>query len=87
MDRRIQRTIYGAKDWQPLEENPNRDITELLYQALTEDRPRRMIAVRERIRPEKDNRGKLLFNIPDYTYTAVLTSMEEPAPTVWRFYN
>jgi hypothetical protein len=85
MDRRIQRTIHAAKGWQPLEEDPNCDITELSYQSW--DRPRRIIVVGERIRPEKDNRGKLLFDIPDYTYTALLTSMQEPAEAVWRFYN
>ena len=33
------------------------------------------------------NRGKMLFDIPDYTYTAVITSMDDPAIEVWRFYN
>jgi len=85
MDRRIQRTISAAKGWQAIDEH--RQITELSYQALTWDRPRRMVVVRERVRPGKENRGKKLFDLPDYTYSAVFTTLDWPALEVWRFYN
>ena len=87
MDRRIQRAIATADGWEPIDGDQNREIVEIDYQALTWDRPRRLVAVREKVRPEKDNRGKMLFDMPNYTYTAVLTSMEAPAIDVWRFYN
>ena len=87
MDRRIQRAIAAAEDWRPLEDDPTREYTDLSYQSLSWDRPRRLVALRERIRPGKDNRGKMLFDIPDYTYTAIWTNMSLEAVEVWRFYN
>jgi len=85
MDKRIQRSIATAKNWQPIDEN--HDVTELSYQALNWDRPRRLIAVRERVRPQKDNRGKTLFDITDYTFSAVFSNTELEHVEVWRFYN
>jgi len=87
MDPRIQRAIAAIKEWRPLKNDPHREIAEFEYQALRWKKPRRMIVVRERVRPGKDNRGKMLFEIPDYTYSAVITSMDDPALEVWRFYN
>ncbi len=46
-----------------------------------------MVVVRELVRQGMDNRGKRLFDITDYTYSAVLTNMEDDAVEVWRFYN
>lgn len=46
-----------------------------------------MVVVRERVREGRDNRGKRLFDVPDYTYSAVLTNMDEDPLEVWRFYN
>jgi len=87
MDPRIQRSIAAIEQWRPIKDDPHREIAELEYQALSWKKPRRMIVVRERVRPGKDNRGKMLFDIIDYTYTAVITSMSDPAIEVWRFYN
>lgn len=87
MDRRIQRTIATTTNWQPLEDDPYRQYADLSYQARTWDRPRRLVALREQIREGKDNRGKTLFDMTDYTYTAILTNMHLPAVDVWRFYN
>jgi len=85
MDRRIQKKIAAAVGWVQIDEH--REITEINYQALNWDKPRRMVVVRELIRPGKDNRGKMLFYLPDYTFSAVLTNMEDEPVEVWRFYN
>jgi len=87
MDSRIQRTIAALEDWRPIKDDPHREIAELEYQSLNWKRPRRMVVVRERVRPGRDNRGKMLFDIIDYTYTAVITNMDDAAIEVWRFYN
>jgi len=87
MDPRIQRAITGAIDWEMVPEDANREVTQIRYQSLNWDRPRRLVVLREKIRPGKDNRGKTLFPITDYTYTAIFTNMDDPALAVWRFYN
>ena len=85
MDKRIQRTIATSRNWKPVDEY--HDVTDISYQALTWDQPRRLIAVRERVRPNKNNRGRMLFDIPDYTYNAVFTNTDLEPVEVWRFYN
>lgn len=87
MDRRIQHTIASIKEWSQVEGDPNREIAEMEYRALKWKKSRRMVVVRERVRGGRDNRGKKLFEVPDYTYTAVLTNMDDDAIEVWRFYN
>ena len=56
------------------------------YQALRWEKSRRMV-VRERMRQGRDNRGKKLFDLPDYAYSDVLTNMDDDAVEVWRFHN
>jgi hypothetical protein len=87
MDRRIQRTIASIERWSPVVDDPYRDVAEISYRALNWNRDRRMVVIRERVREGRDNRGKRLFDITDYTYSAVLTNMEDDALEVWRFYN
>lgn len=87
MDRRIQRTIASIGEWSVVEGDPHRETADISYQALRWDKPRRMVVVRERVREGRDNRGKKLFEVPDYTYSAVLTNMDDDAVEVWRFYN
>ncbi|MCP9443516.1 MAG: transposase, partial [Nitrospira sp.] len=50
-------------------------------------RPRRLILVREEMRRRPEARGRRLFDDPDYTYHAVITSLGGPPEEVWRFYN
>ena len=87
MDRRIQRTIALADGWLPLEDDPHRQYTDILYKAHAWDRHRRLVVIREQIRNGKTNRGKTLFDMTEYTYTAILTNMTLEAVEVWRFYN
>lgn len=87
MDPRIQRTIAACQNWITLPADNNREVAEFPYKALKWKKHRRMVVVREQVRPGKDNRGKMLFDIPDYTYSAVLTNLDDPALDVWRFYN
>jgi uncharacterized membrane protein len=85
MDKRIQRSIVTAQNWVAVDES--HDVTEISYQALSWDRPRRLIAIRERVRPQKNNRGRTLFDITDYTFNSIFTNTDLDPVEVWRFYN
>lgn len=87
MDRRIQREIASISEWAPVEDDPYREVADISYRALRWKKPRRMVVVRERIREGRDNRGKKLFEVPGYTYSAVFTNMDDGPVEVWRFYN
>lgn len=87
MDTRIQRTIASIGEWSFVEGDQYRETADISYQALRWEKPRRMVVVRERVRQGRDNWGKKLFEVPDYTYSAVLTNMDDDAVEVWRFYN
>ncbi|MBN1288347.1 MAG: IS1380 family transposase [Actinobacteria bacterium] len=87
MDPRIQRKIASVSDWLPVDGDPSREVADISYRALKWKKARRMVIIRERVQEGKDNRGKKLFEIPDYTYSAVFTNMTEDPVEVWRFYN
>lgn len=51
-------------------------------------KPRRFVAVRERIRDSKASVGRKLIDIPEYTFFRVLvTSLSDPGEEIWRDYN
>jgi hypothetical protein len=50
-------------------------------------RPRRFVAVRERIRNTKASVGKKLIDLPEYTFRVLVTSLSAPAEEIWRDYN
>lgn len=84
MHRPLQRFILGMKNWTSTGEGS--EIAEAMYHPPYWNAPRRLIVVRKKVtnrRPE----GKVLFEIPGYTFLAVVTNMTEPAEQVWKFYN
>jgi Transposase DDE domain group 1 len=84
MHRPLQRFIRGMQNWTSTGEGS--EIAEAEYHAPYWTRPRRLIVVRKKVtnrRPE----GKVLFEIPGYTFLAVVTNMTDPAEQVWKFYN
>jgi hypothetical protein len=50
-------------------------------------KPRRFVAVRERIRDSKASVGKKLIDIPEYTFRVLVTSLSDPGEEIWRDYN
>jgi hypothetical protein len=84
MHRPLQRFIRGLQNWTSTEEGS--EIVEAEYHPPHWKTPRRLIVVRKKVtnrRPE----GKVLFEIPGYTFLAVVTNMTDPAEQVWKFYN
>ncbi len=50
-------------------------------------KPRRFVAVRERIRDSRASVGKKLIDIPEYTFRVLVTSLSNPGEEIWRDYN
>ncbi len=50
-------------------------------------KPRRFVAVRERIRDSKASVGRKLIDIPEYTFRVLVTSLADPGEEIWRDYN
>jgi len=85
MNRLVQREIVGITQWRPF--GPGLEVASVPYQAYKWECPRRLVVVREEIRARPEARGRRLFDLPDYTVHAVVTSLSDPPEDVWRFYN
>jgi len=85
MNRLVHRQLVGLTAWRAF--GPGLEVAETQYQALRWPRPRRLVVVRERIAERPEARGRQLFEVPGYTFHAVVTSLALPPEAVWRFYN
>lgn len=85
MNRLVKRSVIRIPEWRSF--GPGLEVGEISYQAYAWSRPRRLVAVREEIRSRPEARGRRLFDFPDYTMHAVITSLTDPPEDVWRFYN
>ena len=85
MNRLVHRQIVGLTTWRPF--GPGLEVAETGYRALRWPQPRRLVVVRERIQERPEARGRMLFEVPGYTFHAVVTSLALAPEDVWRFYN
>lgn len=70
-----------AEQWQPLDEQ--QDIADVSYAGPGWLRPRRVLAIRKKIRSV----GAALFDVPAYEYTALVTSLDGTARECSDFYD
>ena len=85
MNRLVHRQIVGLVTWRPF--GPGLEVAETGYRALRWPAPRRLVVVRELIQERPEARGRRLFDVPGYTFHAVLTTLARPPEDIWRFYN
>lgn len=85
MNRLVHRQVVGLTTWRPF--GPGLEVAETRYQALRWPAARRLVVVRERIQERPEARGRRLFEVPGYTFHAVVTSLMLAPEDVWRFYN
>jgi len=76
---------HTVRDWRTF--GPGLEVGETTYQALEWKRPRRLVVVRELVVERPDARGRKLFDIPGYTFHAIVTTLDWKPEIVWRFYN
>ncbi len=89
--RSIQRRISEIPKWLTIDEGI--EISEFYYQGIEWDRPRRIIAVRQKIdlRPNATGKQLSLFTddefISQYRYSTYVTNMDLPATVIWGIYR
>lgn len=71
----IKREIAGLRDW--IELDRDTAVGEFMYQAQGWSKARRVVVVRHRIQ-ESDPKGRLLLEVPGYTYSAYTTNLTLP---------
>ncbi len=81
----VQRAIAGLQDWRPFGRGV--EVCELPWQPFRWTAPRRLVVVRELLKERPDAAGRRLFDLPGYTFHAVVTNLSLPPEQVWRFYN
>ena len=74
--------------WTPTE-LAGTEVSELEHRRLGWAQPRRLILIRHRLAERPEAVGKTLFDLPGYTFQALVTSLpaSESPLAVWRYYN
>jgi hypothetical protein len=81
----VQREVVGLRDGTAFA--PGLAVAEFPYQAPSWKAHRRVVGVREEIRERPAARGRRLFEVPGYTFHAIVTTLPHPPADVGRFYN
>ncbi len=81
----VKREVTRIEDWRALDEDYA--VGECQIKLMGWNKPRRFVAVRERIRDSKPPVGKKLIDLPEYTFRVLATSLTAPAEEIWRDYN
>jgi len=85
MTRPVRLALASIRTWTGF--GPGLDAAETSYQAQGWKRPRRIVVVRESVDKRPQARGRTLFEMPDWRFHAVVTTLPHPPADVWRFYN
>ena len=81
----LKRRCAGIKDWKVIDENYA--VGEFTAQLLGWSKARRFVVVRERVREDKDAVGRLLLDVPGYTFRVWVTNRPQETLELWRDYN
>ncbi len=81
----VQRSGAGLQTWIRLDENYA--VGELSLQLFGWSKPRRFVVVRERVREGKAAVGRMLLEVPGYTYRIFVTNRTEAPEVIWRDYS
>ena len=83
--RGVKREVQAINDWRALDAEVS--VAETVFQAKSWSRPRRLVVIRQRDRPNDFVRGKELFDDKAYLYQGIFTDMPDAPEEVWRFYR
>jgi hypothetical protein len=81
----VKREVTRIVNWRELDENYA--VGECEIKLMGWDKPRRFVAVRERVRDTKPSVGKKLIDLPEYTFRVFVTSLPGQPEEIWRDYN
>lgn len=78
----LKAAVENVKQWLALDKEFA--VSELEYQAITWEKKRRIVAVRQKLRSKK---GDWLLETPAYAYRVMVTDLNLAPAEVWRLYN
>jgi len=83
----VKRGCVGLPDsaWTKVDENYS--VGEISLQLQGWAKARRFIVVREQVRDDKAAVGRLLLDVPGYTYRVFVTNRSDAGAVIWRDYN
>jgi DNA-directed RNA polymerase subunit N (RpoN/RPB10) len=81
----VKRSAQRVEQWRPLDENFA--VGEFRLRLHGWDGERRFVAVRERVREDRDSVGRKLIDVPGYTFRVFVTSCGDAPEEIWRDYN
>jgi len=81
----VKREVTRIVTWRALDENYA--VGECAIKLMGWDKARRFVAVRELIRDSRPSVGKKLFDLPEYAFRVLVTSLAAPPEEIWRDYN
>jgi len=82
----IKALAAGLSNWKEIE-GGNYALSEFTTQLWGWKKPRRFIAVRERVRETKMAVGRKLLEVPGYTFRIFVTNRDQEPLVLWRDYN
>lgn len=83
--RGVKRMIAGVGVWRALDADT--EVSEIVFQAKSWSRGRRLVLIRQRNRERDFVRGRELFDDPAWKYQGIFTDLPWPPEEVWRFYR
>jgi len=81
----LRRAVAGLRQWTAFA--PGLEAAQTTYQALGWKAPRRLVVVREELRQRPEARGRMLSEVPGYTYHVLVTTLAHDPVQTWQFYN
>jgi hypothetical protein len=81
----LKRKCAGIKEWTPIDEH--HATGEFTVKLFGWSKERRFVVLRERIRETKAAVGRVLLDVPGYTFRVWVTNRSEGALELWRDYN
>jgi hypothetical protein len=81
----LKRKCASIKEWTPIDEH--HDAGEFTLKLFGWSTERRFVVVRERVRAGQAAVGRVLLDVPGYTFRLWVTNRTEDALTLWRDYN
>lgn len=81
----LQRLAAGLRDWERVD--AQYAVSEFRTRLFGWQTERRFLVVRERVEEEPAKRGRLLLEVPGYTFHLWVTNRSEPVQELWRDYN
>jgi hypothetical protein len=85
LTKQVKRRLCGIGEWRSV--GDGYEVGSFRMKLAGWDVERRFVVVRERVKEGKDAVGRLLLDVPGYTYRVLVTNRAESAEVLWRDYN